>query len=154
MNSIFATHKHLRNLTTYSNSLQRSLIQNIGCNEYAYNIRIKLIPLEMWLIQVSRIIHQKLQSQLLLQIKEKHTTIFHIKISMKAVWSIRNYEYDTILLKFLNTYCWYLVRTYIFVRMLWCFLFYQKMCTLFQKMQFRDCFLKMFCPLKGWYVLF
>ena len=36
----------------------------------------------------------------------------------------------------------------------WCFLFYQKMCTLFQKIQFRVCFLKMFRPLKGWYVLF
>ena len=32
---------------------------------------------------------------------------------------------------------------------LWCFLFYHKMCTLFQKMQFRVCFLKMFRPLKG-----
>ena len=37
---------------------------------------------------------------------------------------------------------------------LWCFLFNQKMCTLFQKMQYRVCFLKMFRPLKGWYVLF
>ena len=32
---------------------------------------------------------------------------------------------------------------------LWCFLFCQKMCTLYQKMQFRVCFLKMFLPLKG-----
>ena len=32
---------------------------------------------------------------------------------------------------------------------LWCFLFYQKMCTLFQKIQFCVCFLKMFRPLKG-----
>ena len=31
---------------------------------------------------------------------------------------------------------------------LMCFLFYQKMCILYQKMQFRVCFLK------GWYVLF
>ena len=30
----------------------------------------------------------------------------------------------------------------------WCFLFYQKMCTLFQKMRFCVCFLKMFRPLK------
>ena len=34
---------------------------------------------------------------------------------------------------------------------LWCFLFYQKMCTLFQKIQLRVCFLKMFRPLRGWY---
>ena len=32
--------------------------------------------------------------------------------------------------------------------------FHQYMCILFQKMQFRVCFLKMFRPLKGWYVLF
>ena len=31
---------------------------------------------------------------------------------------------------------------------LWCFLFYQKMCTLFQKIQFCVCFLKMFRPPK------
>ena len=30
----------------------------------------------------------------------------------------------------------------------------KKMCTLFQKMQFRICFLKMFRPLKGWLVCF
>ena len=33
-------------------------------------------------------------------------------------------------------------------RYLWCFLFYQRMCTLFQKMEYRVCFLKMFRPLK------
>ena len=32
---------------------------------------------------------------------------------------------------------------------LWCFLFYQRMCTLFHKMQYRVCFLKMFSTLKG-----
>ena len=33
--------------------------------------------------------------------------------------------------------------------------FSTKKCAIFfQKMQFRVCFLKMFCPLKGWYVLF
>ena len=29
------------------------------------------------------------------------------------------------------------------------FFFYQKICTLFKRMQFCVCFLKMFCPLKG-----
>ena len=38
--------------------------------------------------------------------------------------------------------------------LLWCFLLYQKMCTLFKKMQFRVRFLKMLRALKGWYVLF
>ena len=37
---------------------------------------------------------------------------------------------------------------------LWCFLFYQKMCILFKRMQLCVCFLKMFRPLKGWYVVF
>ena len=49
---------------------------------------------------------------------------------------------------FLSAVCWQKLREY------WCFLFYQKMCTLFQKIRFRVCFLKMFRPLKGQYVLF
>ena len=38
------------------------------------------------------------------------------------------------------------------VSILWCFFIYENMCTLFQKMQCCVCFLKMFRPLKGWYV--
>ena len=44
--------------------------------------------------------------------------------------------------------------TFLAQQILWCFLFYQKMCTLFKKMQFRVCCLKMFRPLKGLHVLF
>ena len=54
-----------------------------------------------------------------------------------------------------------LLRGYFNTECLWCFLFYQKMCILFKKcalylkkMQFCVCFLKIFGPLKGWYVLF
>ena len=40
-------------------------------------------------------------------------------------------------------------------KVLWCFLFSTKKCAIYLKeMQFCVCFLKMFRPLKGWYVLF
>ena len=63
-------------------------------------------------------------------------------------WWDLQFKFDSERQIFLRNFSWqyYLIS--------WCFLFYQKMCTLFQNIKFCVCFLKMFRPLKGWYVLF
>ena len=73
-------------------------------------------------------------------------------LQVMLLTSLQDYSLIIESAKYRASVFWWLISK--FIRLLWCFLFYQKMCTLFQKMKFRVCFLKMFRPLKGWYVLF